>query len=184
MGFPIGARFAHPDAGYKGDRELAAKHLKPGSVYTVLRLEVGRSSSELYLDVDGLRGTGFNTVMFESAPLPRFDDEDAAAEDDGGPEEPQAAMSTVGDLLDYLAGQPRDRKVILEKDAEGNGYSPLASAGEGLYVADTTYSGEVHPVPEDVAAWVAAGHGREGDWGDWDDGSDGAERVIVLGPVN
>lgn len=91
---------------------------------------------------------------------------------------------TVGELIDFLASQPRDRKVILEKDAEGNGYSPLATADEGLYVADSTYSGEMHPTPEQTARWVAEGHGREGDWGNWDDADDGVERVIVLGPVN
>ena len=178
MAFPIGARFAHPDAGYKGDRDLAAEHLKVGEVYAVRRLEVGRSSSELYLDVDGLQGTGFNTVMFEPAALPgsEDDDEDSEAGED--------SMSTVGDLLDYFAAQPRDRKVILQKDGEGNGYSPLASADEGLYVADTASSGEVHPTPEQVALWVAAGHGQEGDWGDWSDADDDVERVIVLGPVN
>lgn len=91
---------------------------------------------------------------------------------------------TAGELADYLAQFPRDRKVILEKDAEGNGYSPLASADEGLYVADTTYSGEVHPTPENVARWVAEGYGQPGDWGEWDDSDEGVERVIVLGPVN
>lgn len=91
---------------------------------------------------------------------------------------------TVGELLDYLATQPRDRKVILEKDAEGNGYSPLASADQGLYVADSTYSGEMHPTAEQVARWVADGQGNADDWGTWDENEDGTERVIVLGPVN
>lgn len=91
---------------------------------------------------------------------------------------------TVGELIDFLATQPRDRKVVLEKDAEGNGYSPLSTADEGLYVADSTYSGEMHPTPENVARWVAEGHGQAGDWGDWSDDDEGVERVIVLGPVN
>lgn len=89
-------------------------------------------------------------------------------------------MSTVGDLADYLATQPRDRKVVLQKDAEGNGYSPLAEASEALYVAESTWSGQAYPTPEDVADWVAAGEGGEDDWTVPDHG----ERVIVLGPVN
>jgi hypothetical protein len=91
-------------------------------------------------------------------------------------------MSTVGDLMDFLAAQPRDRKVILRKDGEGNGHSPLAEAGEGLYVADSTWSGEMYPTREDVARWVAEYPGRysEDDWTVPDDG----ERVVVLGPVN
>jgi hypothetical protein len=79
MGFPIAARFAHPDAGYKGDQEQAAKHLTPGSVYMVERLDVGRSHSTLYLDGQGLRGIGFNTVLFEAAEAPN-DWDDAEAE--------------------------------------------------------------------------------------------------------
>lgn len=95
-----------------------------------------------------------------------------------------AGMSTVGELLDYLATQPRDRMVVLEKDAEGNGYSPLASAGESLYVADSTWSGEVYPTPEDIAEWKAAGSWTAADEADRYVPGDDAERVIVLGPVN
>ena len=91
-------------------------------------------------------------------------------------------MSTVGDLMDFLATQPRDRKVILSRDAEGNGYSPLADAGEAMYVADTTWSGEAYPTREDVARWVAEYPGRYSE-DDWTVPGDG-ERVVVLGPVN
>ena len=93
-------------------------------------------------------------------------------------------MSTVGELLDYLATQPRDRKVILRKDAEGNGHSPLAEAWEAIHVADSTYSGEVYPTDEDVAEWVASGAWSEKDAADRYEPGDDAERVIVLGPVN
>ena len=65
-------------------------------------------------------------------------------------------ISTVGELMDYLATQPRDRKVILQKDAEGNGYSPLADASEAMYSADSTWSGEVHITPEQLAEQLAS----------------------------
>ena len=91
-------------------------------------------------------------------------------------------MSTVGDLLDYLATQPRDRKIILRKDAEGNGHSPLSDAWEAMYSADSTWSGETHPLPEELAEWMA-GENRQG-WSEEDAAPDDAERVIVLGPVN
>ncbi len=69
---------------------------------------------------------------------------------------------TCGELADYLTAQPRDRLVILEKDAEGNGYSPLFGAREASYAATSTWSGEiVNP-----------------------DQEPGAPRVVVLGPVN
>jgi hypothetical protein len=91
-----------------------------------------------------------------------------------------ADVSTVGDLMDYLATQPRDRKIVLSKDAEGNGFSPLADAGESMYSAETTWSGDVHPTPEDLAELIAGGGG----WTEEDAAPDGAERVVVLGPVN
>ena len=91
-------------------------------------------------------------------------------------------MGTVGELMDYLATQPRDRKVILRKDAEGNGHSPLAEAWESMYSADSTWSGETHPLPEELAEWMA-GPNPQG-WSEGDAAPDDAERVIVLGPVN
>jgi hypothetical protein len=85
-----------------------------------------------------------------------------------------ALMSTAGELMDYLAAQPRDRKVVMAKDAEGNGFSPLAAAGEGMYWATSTWSGEVFQTPEAVAA----------EPGQWSAAPDDAERVVVLDPVN
>jgi len=93
-------------------------------------------------------------------------------------------MSTCGELADYLATQPRDRKVILRKDAGGNGHSPLADAWEGVYVADSTWSGELYPTREAVAAWVADGSWTAQDAAEsYDPGGEG-ERVVALGPVN
>jgi RNA ligase len=85
--------------------------------------------------------------MFEPAELPGHWDDD-----DDEPETDDEGISTAGELIDYLATQPRDRKVILRKDAEGNGHSPLADAWEAICEPDSTYSGEVYPTPEQVAA--------------------------------
>lgn len=90
--------------------------------------------------------------------------------------------STCGELADYLATQPRDRKVILSKDAEGNGYSPLAAAWEAMYSADSTWSGRIYPAPENLAEWMA-GPNPEG-WSEDDAAPGDAVRVISLGPVN
>ena len=43
-----------------------------------------------------------------------------------------------------------ERLVVLQKDSEGNGYSPVAGLEECVYVAENTYSGEV-PHPQDIA---------------------------------
>jgi hypothetical protein len=64
-GFPLHARFAHPDYGYEADQRQAAERLTVGEVYTVQRLEVGRSSSAIFFyEVDNPQ-FGFNTVLFE-----------------------------------------------------------------------------------------------------------------------
>ena len=98
-------------------------------------------------------------------------------------EEPNVP-GTVGALHDYLATQPRDRKIVLRKDAEGNGHSPLADAWEAIYEPDSAYSGEVYPTPESIAAMVGTGEWTQADEDDRHEPGDSAERVVVLGPVN
>jgi hypothetical protein len=52
----------------------------------------------------------------------------------------------VKELLAALAKADPEAEVILQKDAEGNGYSPLRGADlKAVYVAENTYSGEVYP---------------------------------------
>lgn len=82
---------------------------------------------------------------------------------------------TVGQLRELLADVPDDTPVILSKDAEGNGYSPLSSVNtdEGtVYVPETTWSGEVYTLD-----------GRDDDTYDVYYPEDGV-RVVELGPVN
>lgn len=51
---------------------------------------------------------------------------------------------TVKELKKILKGIDDDRIVILQKDAEGNGYSPLAGLDDECnYRADSTWSGDV-----------------------------------------
>jgi hypothetical protein len=90
-------------------------------------------------------------------------------------------VNTVGELADFLATQPRDRPIVLRKDSEGNGHSPLADAWEAMYAADSTWSGETYLTPEDLAEAMAA---PGTDWTEEDAAPGDAERVVVLGPVN
>jgi hypothetical protein len=92
---------------------------------------------------------------------------------------PYTQISTAGELADWLSAQPRDRRIVLASDAEGNSHSPLADAGEAMYTAETAWSGETYPTPEDLAGLMA----RDG-WTDEDAAPGDAERVIVLGPAN
>lgn len=52
---------------------------------------------------------------------------------------------TVGQLRARLAGYHDDLPIVMSKDAEGNGYSPLEDVEATLYVAHTTWSGECYP---------------------------------------
>lgn len=79
---------------------------------------------------------------------------------------------TAGQLRERLEGVPDDTPVVLQKDAEGNGYSPLSSVDVTGYVYEqvTTWSGEVYstePDPDDDDAYE----------------SDGTP-IVLLGPVN
>jgi hypothetical protein len=50
---------------------------------------------------------------------------------------------TVAKLINLLSKSDPNSIVILSKDAEGNGYSPLDSLTNAYYHAETTWYGEV-----------------------------------------
>jgi len=80
--------------------------------------------------------------------------------------------TTVGELKAALADVPDHTPVILEKDAEGNGYSPLAGVYlNHVYEPETTWSGQTYNIEPDD------------DDPDEYRPTDGV-RVVVLGPVN
>lgn len=61
----------------------------------------------------------------------------------------------LGELRELLAEYgdlPDSTPVILQKDGEGNYYSPLDGGDRGMYLADGTYSGEVYHTKEQIAA--------------------------------
>jgi hypothetical protein len=49
----------------------------------------------------------------------------------------------VHELIALLSALDPESPVILQKDAEGNGYSPLSGLQAASYVPETTWSGEV-----------------------------------------
>ena len=83
---------------------------------------------------------------------------------------------TVKQLKELLANADDDRIVILQKDSEGNGYSPCAGIDSEMnYTADSTWSGEVgyaKLTPE----LVSKGYGEE-------DITEG-EPALILYPIN
>lgn len=86
---------------------------------------------------------------------------------------------TVGELLEALRGIPLDTLVVLQKDAEGNGYSPCAGiqAENAVYEADSTWSGEVKyaQLTDEL---------RQQGYGENDTGGSGAVPCVCLWPVN
>jgi hypothetical protein len=48
----------------------------------------------------------------------------------------------VKQLIKELLKVDQERLVVMSKDSEGNGYSPLSDISEGAYQADSTWSGE------------------------------------------
>jgi hypothetical protein len=49
---------------------------------------------------------------------------------------------TVAELRDFLETIDGERLVVLQKDAEGNGFSPLDGYWQGAYRAETTWYGD------------------------------------------
>jgi hypothetical protein len=66
MAFPLHARYAHPENGWQADQETAARHLTPGEVYTIRRLDVGSFTSWLTF-CETPADVAFNSVQFDAA---------------------------------------------------------------------------------------------------------------------
>lgn len=84
-------------------------------------------------------------------------------------------MKTVADLIAELSTLPSDMPVILATDAEGNGYSPLATVADALYVAGSPFSGEWYATPEQRAV---------ANDGEWDEAPAGAVPALFLWPAS
>jgi len=83
---------------------------------------------------------------------------------------------TVKKLIKLLQEEDPNRIVILQKDGEGNGYSPLSDFMTGSYVPDSTWSGEIY-LEELTSELIKQGYGEE------DVRTDG-KKALVLCPVN
>lgn len=82
---------------------------------------------------------------------------------------------TVGELIEKLQHFAQDRMVIMSKDLEGNGFSPLYAMYHGSYEAETTYSGNAG-LEELTDELVEQGYTEE-------DVVDGISSVILY-PIN
>jgi hypothetical protein len=85
---------------------------------------------------------------------------------------------TIDELRKQLDGlnAPGDTPVILAKDAEGNGFSPLTEAEVAMYATVSTWSGERYMTEEDRQA--------EDEPDDYAEAPDDAVRAVFLWPTN
>lgn len=84
---------------------------------------------------------------------------------------------TVKQLREKLAEFPDDTPIVMSRDAEGNGYSPLSGAWPAQYRAERTWSGEILAEGDE---WNPDDYDGE-NYADYLEGSD---YVVLLGPVN
>lgn len=85
----------------------------------------------------------------------------------------------VKELQKFLSTLPANLEVIMSRDAEGNGYSPLAGWWEdAMYSDDDGYEGQVSPTKEYVDSHPELGYIEE------DYPPDDAIPALVLWPTN
>lgn len=83
----------------------------------------------------------------------------------------------VDELIELLKECPQDAELIIQKDSEGNGYSPLCGLDEEcIYVADSSYSGEIYST-------ILTADEADLEQEEWDELLRG-KRSIVLYPIN
>lgn len=85
----------------------------------------------------------------------------------------------VNALVKLLLGLDQESDVILQKDSEGNGYSPLSGAYDNaVYVKETDWSGNVY-----LFEWTAEAAGMtKSEWNKLKRKTN--KRCVVLYPVN
>lgn len=82
----------------------------------------------------------------------------------------------VGQLRAELESLPDDMIVVLSSDGEGNNKSPLSDTGEAMYRAETTWSGDTYPTPEQIAS--------DDYYLEFSQAPEDSVRALVLWPVN
>ncbi len=85
----------------------------------------------------------------------------------------------VKELIAELQNLDPEVVVVMSSDSEGNGYSPIASLGEDMYIPETTYSGSLAYTKEDFEADPP----RDGTYEEYLE-ENKAEKCVALWPTN
>jgi len=84
---------------------------------------------------------------------------------------------TVKELKEAIVNLPDEMEVVLQKDAGGNGYSPLSGADpDAVYISETTWYGDVYSMD-----WTAGDACMTDE--EWED-IKSKPRTLILYPVN
>jgi hypothetical protein len=83
----------------------------------------------------------------------------------------------IKQLKESIANLPDEMEVVLQKDSEGNGYSPLAGVdSDAVYIPDSTWSGDVYSIK-----WTAEDACMSEE--EWEE-IKSKPRTLILYPVN
>lgn len=83
----------------------------------------------------------------------------------------------VKELKEAIANLPDKMEVVLQKDSEGNGYSPLSCvAADAVYIPDSPWSGDVYSMD-----WTADDACMTNE--EWEE-IKSKPRTLILAPVN
>jgi len=83
----------------------------------------------------------------------------------------------VKELKEILNDLPDDMEVILQKDSEGNGYSPLSGGDtDAVYIPESTWSGDVYSTK-----WTADDADMDDE--EWNE-IVSKPRALILYPIN
>ena len=87
----------------------------------------------------------------------------------------------VGKLISDLQLYDPEDLVVMSSDGEGNSYSPLYRVDTGVYVPDSTWSGNIYLAPEDLTDEMREFGFCEDDVRKVDDNN---KKAVVLIPTN
>lgn len=83
----------------------------------------------------------------------------------------------IKDLKEIIESLPDDMEIIIQKDSEGNGYSPLwTTDSECVYIEENNWSGEVYSL-----SCTAEDHDMEDE--EWETLKE-MQKCLVLVPTN
>ncbi len=83
----------------------------------------------------------------------------------------------IKELMECLGHLNPELEIIIQKDSEGNDYSPLSDSFVGYYIANSTYSGECHTFTQFDSE-------DKEEMEEWESIKIEGKKVLILAPIN